>query len=273
MSNRVRIKKPDTGVIPGKAIVAYLHPGQVEAGFMRSILNMVAYDGIHNRRLIDGGGLMEMQAGANLSQPRNNLVGMFKAHGRAEWMLMVDADMEFPPTALDQLIAKADPVERPIVGGLCFGLEADGRHTPTLFDVFKGPDGNPQVGRYREWPPDSLMRVGGTGTAFLLIHHTVFKRFDELEKPDGTTAFNDTFPYFQETEYFGKPIGEDLTFCFRAGFAGMPVYVDTSLHIGHIKTRVLNFASYVAEYQPDPDAIPVPTAESAPEPELETADV
>ena len=58
MSNRVRIRppaKPDTSVIPGKAILGYLHPGQVEGGFMRSALNLIAYDGIHNRRLIDGG--------------------------------------------------------------------------------------------------------------------------------------------------------------------------------------------------------------------------
>jgi len=269
MSNRVRIRppaKPDTSVIPGKAILGYLHPGQVEGGFMRSALNLIAYDGFHNRRLIDGGGFIEYQAGANLSQPRNTLAKMFLEQ-RAEWLLMVDADMTFPPDALDRLIAKADPEERPIVGGLCFGLEADGRHTPTLFDVFKGPDGLPQVGRYREWPIDELMKVGGTGTAFLLIHRSVFERFDAFEAPDGTTAFNKTFPYFQETEYYGKPIGEDLTFCFRAGFLGIPVYVDTSLHIGHIKQRELNFASYIAEYKPDPDGIPVPDQE------LETADV
>lgn len=278
MSNRVRIKPPKPkpepgGFIPGKAIFGYLHPGVVEGAFMRSAINLIAYDGIHNRRLIDGGGFLEYQAGANLSQPRNNLVQMFMGF-HAEWLLMVDADMTFPADALDRLVDKADPIERPIVGGLCFGLEQDGRHTPTLFDVFKGEDGNPQVGRYREWDVDSLMRVGGTGTAFLLIHRTVFERFDAFEAPDGTTAFNKTFPYFQETEYFGKPIGEDLTFCFRAGLLGIPVYVDTSLHIGHIKRRELNLATYIAEYRPDPDAIPVPLDEvPLDEPETETAHV
>lgn len=251
MSNRVRIKPKEvddrSDVAAGKAIVGFLHPGTVEAPFMRSVINLMAYDWVHNRRLVDGGGLIEYQAGANLSDPRNKLVKQFMGF-KAEWLLMVDSDMTFEPTALDQLISKADPVERPIVGGLCFGLEADGSHTPTLFDVFKGADGNPEVGRYREWEPDSLMKLGGTGTAFLLIHRSVFERFDAFEPEPGTTAFNKTFPYFQETEYFGKPIGEDLTFCFRAGFLGIPVYVDTSCHIGHIKTRVLDFASYIAQY-------------------------
>lgn len=271
MSNRVRIKaKPaaEPSFIPGKAIVGYLHPGMVHGAFMRCCINLIAYDGYHNRRLIDGGGFVEYQAGANLSQPRNNLVQLFMGF-KAEWLLMLDSDMTFPADGLDRLIDKADPHERPIVGGLCFGLESDGKHTPTLFDVFKGPDGLPQVGRYREWEPDSLMRVAGTGTAFLLIHRRVFEAFDAFEAPEGATAFNKAFPYFQETEYFDKPIGEDLTFCFRAGFLGFPVYVDTSLHVGHIKTRELNFASYVAEYKPDPEAVPVPSGE----PEMETADV
>lgn len=249
MSNRVRIKPQPQPSGSGKVIVGYLHPGQVEGAFMRSVLNLIAYDGLHSQRLRDGGGFIEYQAGANLSGPRNALVQQFMGF-KAEWLLMLDSDMTFASDALDRLVEKADPVERPIVGGLCFGLEADGTHTPTLFDVFKGADGNPEVGRYREWEIDSLMKVGGTGTAFLLIHRSVFERFDAFEPQPGTTAFNKAFPYFQETEYFGKPIGEDLTFCFRAGFLNIPVYVDTSCHIGHIKTRELNFASYVAEYKP-----------------------
>lgn len=253
MSNRRRIRVTPAiapgapKVAAGKVIVGYLHPGTVDAPFMRSIVNMIAYDWTHHCRLRDGGGMIEYQAGANLSGPRNNLVKQFMGMA-AEWLLMVDSDMQFPPDSLDRLVAQADPVERPIVGGLCFGLEADGKHTPTLFDVFKGKDGQPEVGRYSEWPVDSLMKVGGTGTAFLLIHRTVFDRFDAFEPKPGTTAFNKTFPYFQETEYLGKPIGEDLTFCFRAGLLGIPVHVDTSLHIGHIKTRVLDFDSYVAQY-------------------------
>lgn len=252
MSKRVRVKPtaPKPRFAAGKVIVGYLHPGQVEGGFMRSCLNLLAYDGLKHRRLFDGGGFIEYQAGANLSAPRNALVKQFMALS-AEWLLMIDSDMTFEPDALDRLVGKADPAERPIVGGLCFGLEADGTHTPTLFDIFKGPDGGPEVGRYREWEIDSLMKVGGTGTAFLLIHRTVFERFDAFEPAEGVTAFNKTFPYFQETEYFGKPIGEDLTFCFRAGFLDIPVHVDTGCHIGHIKTRVLNFASYIAEYKPE----------------------
>lgn len=256
MSNRTRIKPPAPPRGQGKVILGYVHPGMVHAEFMRSVVNLMAYDWQHSKRLFDGGGLIEYQAGANLSGPRNILTRMF-LELPAEWLLMVDADMAFEPWALDHLVDKADPVERPIVGGLCFGLEADGSHSPTLFDIFADPDGKPEVGRYREWPVGELMKVAGTGTAFLLIHRSVFERFDNAELPEGATAFNKAFPYFQETEYFGKPIGEDLTFCFRAGFLGIPVYVDTSCHIGHVKTRVLDFASYVGEYKRSEELVSV----------------
>lgn len=229
-----------------KAIVGYLHPGMVHAGFVRSLINLIAHDGTRSRRLCDGGGVIEHQAGANLSGPRNDLVRAFLKQ-RAEWLLMVDADMTFPPDALDRLIDKADRDERPIVGGLCFGLEADGAHTPTLFDVAQGSDGLPQVVRHRDYPPDALVRVAGTGAAFLLVHRGVFERFDAHQPEPATTAFSRVYPYFAETEYFGKPIGEDLTFCFRAGFLGIPVHVDTGCLIGHLKIRQLDAATFAAQ--------------------------
>lgn len=252
MSNTKRIKsRIPAPVVPkpqrDKVIVSYLHPGMVYGEFMRSMMQMMVYDAEHNQRLWNGGGVSEIQAGANLSDPRNQQVHRFRA-GPADWLLMVDSDMVFQPDSLDRLLANADPVERPIVGGLCFGLEAGGWHTPTMYDLMEDADGNPGFVRYRQWEPDSLMKVAGTGTAFLLIHRSVFDRFDALEHTPGMTAFNRTFPYFQETEFSGKPIGEDLTFCLRAGFLGIPVYVDTSVHIGHVKGRILNFDSYVAEY-------------------------
>lgn len=229
-----------------KAVVGYLHPGTVHSGFVRSLINLMAYDGAHSRRMCDGGGVIECQAGANLAGPRNDLVRSFLKQD-VGWLLMVDSDMTFPPDALDRLMDKADRDKRPIVGGLCFGLEADGTHSPTLFDVCAGPDGAPQVVRHRNYPPDMLVKLAGTGAAFLLVHRSVFERFDSHEPTPGTSAFSRVYPYFQETEYFGKPISEDLTFCFRAGFLNIPTYVDTGCVIGHLKTRQLDATSFAAQ--------------------------
>lgn len=245
MSNRKRIAPPSPQNTPDKVFLGFLHPGTVNTDFMVSVMNLWAYDAQHNRRLFDGGGIAHYQAGANLSKPRNMLAQQFM-ESKASWLLMVDADMTFQPNALDQLIQAADPVDRPIVGGLCFGLDGEGS-APTLYDIFQGENGEPEVGRYRQWEPGSLMKVAGTGTAFLLVHRSVFEKFDAFEPKPGVTAFNKAFPYFQETEYFGKPIGEDLTFCFRAGFLNIPVYVDTSCLIGHIKTRELTLDNYLYE--------------------------
>ena len=34
---------------------------------------------------------------------------------------------------------------------------------------------------------------------------------------NGTVGFNRAFPWFQETAHDNRPVGEDITFCWRAG--------------------------------------------------------
>lgn len=248
-----------------KVIIGYLHPGTVDGAFVRSLINLIWYDRMHNNRLWDGGGLCELLAGSNLSAPRNRLAKDFLEHDGANWLLMVDTDMTFPPNALDRLIERADPKERPIVGGLCFGFDDPdrrGHHAPTLYGIAEDENGNARIARLdSEIPVDVMFQVAGTGAAFLLVHRSVFERFNEfIKSPEDSPnkgAFNEIFPYFQETSYFGGPVGEDLTFCIRAGFLGFPVYVDTGLHIGHIKSGALDINTYMMQCQAEKEVTSV----------------
>jgi hypothetical protein len=144
--------------------------------------------------------------GSNLSAPRNTLVRRFLEYGLADWMLMLDTDMVFRPDLLERLLEHADPVEAPIVGGLCFGFDDKGDIQPTLFGLV-GDEGSPQVIRYHEWPPDSMFQVAATGAACLLIHKSVFEAIRDVRVPSrgGRAGFNDGFPWFQETEHDGTP--------------------------------------------------------------------
>jgi hypothetical protein len=233
-----------------KVLLAYLTRGTVHDKFMRSILGAVYHDSWHNRRLFDGGGVAGWVAGANLSDPRNKIVAQFRAlTSEPEWLLFVDDDMVFEPDAIDRLVESADPLERPIVGGVCFGLSPEvGELTmlPTMYDIGQDANGAPAVMRHLTVPPGGVVRVAGTGTGFLLIHRGVFDKFDAANDGSG---FSRVFPYFQESLYGDKPIGEDLTFCFRAGLLDIPVHVDTSIHIGHMKERELTFAAHIAEFE------------------------
>lgn len=231
-----------------KVVVGYLTPGTVHSGFMESMLDMLVYDVAFHKRIVDGGGRLALQAGANLSAPRNSLVRKFLAYGKADWLLMLDSDMTFKPNLLEHLLENADPEKAPIVGGLCFGFDDKANIQPTLFGLV-GDESSPKVIRYHEWPPDSMFQVAATGTACLLIHKSVFERIRDVEIPsrNGLRGFNDAFPWFQETSHEDSPVSEDITFCWRAGLLSIPIFVNTSVQLGHIKDRELTMDAYLAQ--------------------------
>jgi hypothetical protein len=160
---------------------------------------------------------------------------------------MVDSDMTFTPNIVEKLLEFADPEKAPIVGGLCFGFDDRGDIQPTLFDLV-GEEKHPQVIRYREWPPDAMFQVSATGAACLLVHKSVFERIRDFQVPSrDRPGFNDAFPWFQELEHDGQPVSEDIAFCWRAAIAGIPLYVNTAVQLGHIKDRELTMDAYLAQ--------------------------
>ena len=224
--------------------VGWLHPLDVKARFAESLLGLLAYDAIV--RTSEGkprqiAAMNGFEAGVNIATPRNDLVRRFLDHPEwGEWCLMVDVDMQFDPDAVERLLAVADPVKAPIVGGLCFGA-TDNDLWPTVYELAEEPGQGPFFMRAGEIPAEGLMRCAGTGAAFLLVHRSVFEKVVERRWPEDPHGH---FPWFQESQFPIGPVGEDLTFCLRAGICGFPVHVLTSLHIGHIKPTVLNAYRY-----------------------------
>lgn len=229
-----------------KVVVAYLRPSTVHGAFMESLMDLFLYDVALHRRIVEGGGRLSFQAGANLSAPRNDVVRKFLEYDKADWLWMVDSDMTFAPDTVERLLEHADPEKAPIVGGLCFGLNDKGDVIPTLF----GLDGDPgdlenlENIRFEMWPMDTMYQVVATGAACLLVHRSVFEKMRDFDHPSGRRGFNDAFPWFQELEHAGRPVSEDIAFCWRAGLMQIPVYVNTAVHIGHVKDRLLTMESY-----------------------------
>lgn len=236
-----------------KVILGFCSPGVVHTDFLLSWTYLLMYDFAGNRRIVDGGGFLPIDAGANLAGPRNEMVKKFLAYrghdGRpADWLMTIDTDMTFMPDLIERLLENADPDKAPIVGGLCFGFDDKGQVQPTLYG-FVGDENNPQVVRYHEWPPEAMMQVAATGGAALLIHRSVLEKMRDFAHPGrpGKVGFNDAFPWFQELEHDGRPVSEDIAFCWRAGLLGVPVYVNTAVELGHIKKRVLTTDGYLAQ--------------------------
>src|SRR5579885_1467631 len=228
-----------------KVVIGYLRPSMVHGAFMECLMDLLLYDVATHRRVVEGGGRLSYQAGCNLAGPRNEVVKKFLAYGKADWLWFVDSDMTFAPDTLERLLAEADPETAPIVGGLCFGFDDRGNIVPTLYGL-TGESGDPDVTRFDSWPVDTMFQVVATGAACPLVHRSVFERMQVFEHPGrtGQLGFNDAFPWFQELEHGGRPVSEDIAFCWRAGLLQIPVYVNTAVQIGHIKDRVLTAEAY-----------------------------
>ena len=168
-------------------LVGYLHPHEVSTSFHKSLMGLVGFDMANDRRL-NGWASIKCASGG-IPEGRNQL-GKALLDSDCEWLFMVDADMGFEPVALYQLLSLADPVNRPIVGGLCFAQREafdDGSNgfrcvpRPTIFDWIQHDDGHWRFTGRSHFPVNSLVECAATGGAFIVIHRSVFERIKESE--------------------------------------------------------------------------------------------
>ena len=208
------------------AVIGYIHPGWVRAEFCASLVS-IAMEG---KTPLEG--ILTLESGPNISTGRNKLCDRFLRDYQAPWLFMADTDMVLRGDAVDSLIAAADPVTRPVVGALCYSLEA-GKRAPTMYELTE--DGERLAfRRHAAWEAGAVVRVSATGAAALLIHRDALRAVRKH-------AHDSAAPWFRESA-FGAPLallGEDLTFCLRLGAAGIPVHVATGIKAGHMKTTML----------------------------------
>ena len=109
----------------GTVAVGFLHGGEWSACFGMSLVELYLVDAtIGSHRLVRQ--LPKFCAAGGLVAGRNEVAEKFLDATDCEWLWMVDSDMGFGPTTVDDLISAADPDSRPVVGGLCFALRANG---------------------------------------------------------------------------------------------------------------------------------------------------
>ena len=211
---------------------------------------VILRDAATQRRIV--GEFAHEVSGAHVPTARSKIVREFLAHpAKPDWLWIVDTDATFADDVLERLIAAADPVERPIVGGLAFGVrqtkDVNGHEIlnevgagslelfPTIY--LATDDGTvPLV----EYPPDQLVRCHATGAHCLLVHRSVLAdpRWFEDGHPD---------PWFRIAVRHGQIVSEDQFFCLRAGSYGYPIHVDTAIKTGHVKTFIADESLYRAQ--------------------------
>lgn len=208
-------------------------------------MRLFAYDLAHHQHVVNGGGPAMFRCGpGGLVEARNDVVAHFLDGSVAEWLWFVDSDMGFAPDTVDRLIEVADPVERPVVGALCFGQREtapDGlqgwstRMFPTLYEWARKPDGETGFHVRRDYPVNTVVPVAGTGAACLLVHRSVCQQIRERWGDE----------WFTRTRYpSGQLVSEDLSFCYRVGLLGLPVLVHTGVRTNHHKPVWLSELDY-----------------------------
>jgi hypothetical protein len=243
--------RPAREVEAGAVTVAYVHPNEVAVSWHESIMGLIAHDLAHELRVVRGGWLATRCYGADgIAAARNLAVRDFLAQKDAEWLFWIDTDMGFAPDTVEKLLAIADPVERPIVGGLCFAYkqtEPDGMGgwrsaiVPTIYDwVTISQTGEEGFLSVPEYPRNALVRCAGTGSACVLIHRSVLEKMAEDKRGDWYTRIpNPTAG--------SRLLGEDLSFCLRAGALGFPIHVHTGVQTTHYKPAWLSEDDFLAQ--------------------------
>lgn len=208
--------------------LGYLHPNDLSASFHKSLLDLVHHDAANGRHLGTYGAVRS--AGYGLPEARNYIASAAIA-SKADWLLFIDADMGFTPDVIERLVEVADPVERPIVGGLCFVWKDRGpdgfngvasEPAPTLYDWIEG-----DFRSRAHYPANTLVPVAATGTALLLIHRSVLTRVADEYGPH----WFDRLPR-QNAEGL---MGEDISFFMRTGSLQIPAFVHTGIRTTHHK--------------------------------------
>jgi cephalosporin hydroxylase len=232
----------------GTVQLAYLHSSRVSHSWHDSMRKLRDYDRARGARLRE----QELNIRAHpikIAECRNLAAKAFLDHSDAEWLFWVDTDMGFEADALERLLEAADPDKAPVVGALCFANMESGwdgmggyrfKIVPTMYRIGRTEDGSGSFCEYGAYPDDAACQVAATGSAFIVIHRTV------LEK---VRAEHGDHWYHQLADEKGEVVGEDLSFCLRAGAMGIPMFVHTGVKTTHHKEMWLSeddFRLYLA---------------------------
>lgn len=158
------------------------------------------------------------QVGGYVDVNRNKIVEE-AIKGGSTHLIFIDADMIFPEDGIFRLLEH----DRDIVAAN-YNVRLD----PTSQDI-SGPtvkmlvDGK-SVSMVKGGLPDKLFKCYAVATGFMLINLDIFKK---LEKP-----------YFDAHQEGGGHTTEDVQFCINANKAGIEVWCDPTLKLGHIGSYV-----------------------------------
>lgn len=230
---------------PDKVCVAYVHGQEVAHSWHASLMALIAHDVANKQRVIGGGWLATKYGTGGIVSARNDTARQFTHQMPGiDWLMWLDTDMGFEADSIDRLMEVADPETAPIVGGLCFmmrevGVDGIGgmlvQPAPTIFNWYDNGE-HQGFTVSKDYPRDQMIPCAATGSAFVLIHKSVFQK---IEAEYGPTWYS---PIFNSS--INTWISEDLSLCTRANALEIPIHVHTGIKTSHLKSLWLDERVY-----------------------------
>ena len=152
--------------------------------------------------------------------------------GGFDRILWLDSDMEFEPEILRILSNDLDN-GFDIVSGLYFKRVQP--HQPTIFkkcdiERLEGNKLNPVNEFYLDYPQNSIFEIAACGFGCVMMNVAA------------VASVIDAYGRFLFAPVGG--FGEDLSFCMRARAAGLQIWCDSRVKLGHVGYHVVNEQTY-----------------------------
>lgn len=188
--------------------------------------------------------------GSNIAVNRYNLV-KHAIMMDAEWILFIDSDTVFPPNLLERLQSHGKDMVTAIVHA---------KQPPHVPMIVHRPDERTWV-NITKYPPDSLIKVDCCGGGCFMVRTEVFKKIkkpwfampavgdmlvlnaaEKLRNHEGdpTEIVNEIKEKLAISGLEGHVLGEDYYFCNKLTQAGIEIWADTSLELGHVGKYVFD---------------------------------
>ena len=218
-----------------KIAIGYILGDMVDGPFMNSVLRFLEFDG-RNRKLTMGAGFHKA---LYLDDKRNELVRDFLKIN-ADYLMMVDSDIEWEPENIYQLIDEAEQNGRDILTGLYFSFldHNNAIPYPVWFSEIREGGSLVSFGSFK--PGEVIVPLVACGMGFTLIRRTVFERMAEVPewRDDDWTWFGRDKLIWQGVP---KHYGEDTCFCVRAGKIGIKTWGHKGVFVRHHKKTPIDF--------------------------------
>lgn len=212
--------------------LAWCDNGAVDGKFTASIVNAILLSKNFNINIVTSIRVL----GNQIARQRQIVYETWKKN-QTDWILWIDSDIAFDINSVKMLLDSADKENRPVVSGTYFiSKEPESSIMPATVAAYKDLD-EYLIKSIELEINNEVIEIDSCGMGFILMHKSIIEKLDN--------AYPNEFLFKENEENKEKFIGEDIAFCRKLKNAGVPIHLNTSVLVGHIKRFYLDHNYYL----------------------------